>query len=80
MPIFRSAKPYITTYGSQHLMLLAGVLGNREAVSVHCVEGVTRFPDPQDSSQQHQVLGTICSNIRSSAPEDGHNDARNMLS
>jgi hypothetical protein len=24
------------------------------------------------------VLKTICSNIRSSAPEDGHNDARNM--
>ena len=25
------------------------------------------------------VLKTVCGNIRSSAPEDGHNDARNML-
>jgi len=24
---------------------------------------------------EHQVLKTICSNVRSSAPEDGHNDA-----
>ena len=28
----------------------------------------------------HLVLKIICSNIRSSAPEDGHKDARNMLS
>jgi len=28
----------------------------------------------------HPMLKTICSNVRSSAPEDGHNDAQNMLS
>jgi len=68
MPIFKSARPYITAYGFQQLMLLAGV-------TVH----TARFPAPQDSSQQHQVLETICNNMRSSAPEDGHNIARNML-
>jgi hypothetical protein len=80
MPIFRSARPYITAYGSQHLMLLAGVLGVRKACNTLHTVHTDRFPVPQDTSQQHQVLGTICSNIRFSAPEDGHNDARNMLS
>ena len=81
MSIFRSARPYVTAYGFQHLMLLAGILGSREAGRVHCVEDVTSsFPAPQDASQQHQVLETICGNIRSSTPEDGHNGARNMLS
>jgi len=32
------------------------------------------------SREAHQVLKTIYNNIRSSAREDGHNDARNMLS
>jgi len=32
------------------------------------------------SEPVHQVLKTICSNIGSSASEDGHNDARNTLS
>ena len=30
------------------------------------------------SSAENRI--TVCSNIRSSAPEDGHNYARNMLS
>jgi len=42
--------------------------------------GASRFPSPKGSSQQHQVLETICSTIRSSTPEDGHNGARNMWS
>jgi len=37
MPIFWSATPYIAAYGFQQLMLLAGVLGSRDAGSVHCV-------------------------------------------
>jgi len=35
------------------------------------------FPRHQSG---HKVLKTICSYVRSSAPEDGHNDARNILS
>jgi hypothetical protein len=81
MSIFRSARPYVTAYGFQHLMLLAGILGSREGGCniLHTVHSA-RFPAPQDSSQQHQVLETIRGNIRSSTPEDGHNGARNMLS
>ena len=43
-----------------------------------CTHGV--LPDSPRHQPTHQVLKTIYSNIRSSAPEDGHNDARNMLS
>ena len=41
------------------LDVLAGVLGSREAVRVHCAQ--------------------LCT-VHTCAPEDGHNDARNMLS
>ena len=42
-----------------------------------CAQGLLPyFPRHQSA---HEVLKTICSNIRSSAHEDGHNDARNML-
>ena len=66
-PIFRSARQYITAYGFQHLMcwLVSWGPGSRPCARVHTA---------------HQVLKTICSNIRSSAPEDGHNDTRNILS
>ena len=74
MPIFRSARPYITAYGFSVLNVLAGVLGSRDAGRVHCVEAVIRL------QPAHQVLKTICSNIRPCAPEDGHNGVRNMLS
>ena len=69
--------------------MLAGVLGNWDADRVHCVEDATRLNSTQCTrpasgsprhQPAHQVLKTIRSNIRSSAPEDGHNDARNMLS
>jgi len=71
--------------------VLAGVLGSREAGRVHCVEDVIRLsgitssltrpaslllktPASTSSAENHMQ------NIQSSAPEDGHNDARNMLS
>jgi len=44
MPIFRSARSYITAYGFQHLMCwLDGVLGSRETDRVHNVEAVIRL-------------------------------------
>ena len=76
-------------------MLLAGALGSRVVDSSHRVDAAIRlvesssiiytvhtvhYPAPQGSSQQHQVLETICSNVRSGTPEDGHSGARNMLS
>jgi hypothetical protein len=59
VPIFRSTRLYTTAYGFQHLNVLAGVLGRREAGRVHCVEAVfqiytvytTCLPASQDSSQ-----------------------------
>ena len=78
MPIFRSARPYIAAYGFQHLMFLAGALGSQEhAGSVHTARV---FLAHQGFSQQHQVLETICSDIQSGSPEDGHSGAQNMLS
>ena len=50
------------------LDILAGVLGSREA---------GRVPKTPASTSSAE---TICSFIRSSAPEDGNNDARNTLS
>ena len=48
------------------------------AYPAHCAQDLPScYPRHQPA---YQVLKTICSNIRSSAPEDGHNDARNMLS
>jgi len=44
---------------------------------IHSFIHFNSFPRHQPA---YQVLKTICSNIWSSAPEDGHNDARNMLS
>ena len=64
MPIFRSARLYTTAYGFQHLKVLAGALGRREAGRVHCVEAVYR----------------LCSCVHPCIPEDEHNGARNMLS
>ena len=59
----------------------ATIMTNLQSISSTCFgNDYAHLPAPQDSSQQHQVLETICSNIRSSAPEDGHNDSRNMLS
>ena len=63
MPIFRTARPYITAYGVPCALCAHGLLPG--------------FPRHQPA---HQELITVCSNIRSRAPEDGHNDARNMLS
>ena len=40
MPIFRSARPYVTAYGFSALDVLAGVLGIREAGRVHCAHGL----------------------------------------
>jgi len=45
---------------------------------LHTVHTI-RVLAPQDPSQQHQVLETICSSIQSGNPEDGHSGARNML-
>ena len=42
MPIFRSAIPYISAYGFQYLILLAGVLVSQAMGSVHCVEDVVQ--------------------------------------
>ena len=50
MPIFRSARPYITAYGFQHLMLLAGDFGSPEAGSVHCVEQCFSTARPQSGT------------------------------
>ena len=63
--ILRSARPYIAAHGFQHILL-----------TVH----TTRVPVPQGSSQQHQLLETICGSIQSGTPEDWHSGARNMLS
>jgi len=48
-----------------------------EAGRVHCTRPASGFPRHQPA---HQMLKTTRSNRRSNAPEDGHNDARNMLS
>ena len=40
VPIFRSARLYTTACGFQHLKVLAGVLGRRQAGRVHRVEAV----------------------------------------
>ena len=59
MPTFRSARPYVTAYGFQYM------LGSREAGRVHTA----------CFSASQVVLKTIRSNVWSSAPEGGHNDA-----
>jgi len=61
--------------------VLAGVLGNREAGCVHCVEAIQQRKAVYYCIwfSARNVLKTICSNIRPCAPEDGHNGARNML-
>ena len=64
MPIFRSDRPYNFAYGFQHSMCW---LGSYEA-------------GKQAACSAQGLLPGFTSNIRSSAPEDGHNDALNMLS
>ena len=76
-PSSESARPYITAYGFQHLCAgwSLGKQGSRpcahSALCAQCAHGLL---------PAHQVLKTICSNIRTKVPEYGHNYARNMLS
>jgi len=44
------------------------------ALCVHSLQ-----PSTTQSQPAQPVQNTICSNTRSCSPEDGHNDARNML-
>ena len=46
--------------------------------SLHSAHGL--LPGSPRFQPAYAVLKTICSNILSTSPEDGHNDARNMLS
>ena len=45
MPIFRSARPYITAYGFQHLMCWMESWEAVGAGRVHCVEAVIQLDD-----------------------------------
>ena len=54
----------------QHVSGIIMPLRQRPPHNAHDVS--PGFPRHQPA---HQVLKTICSNVRSSAPEDGHNDA-----
>ena len=57
--------------------MLAGVLGSREAGRVHSVEDAIRLlKTPASTSSAENRM----QNIRSRAPENGHNDAQSMLS
>jgi hypothetical protein len=69
------ARLYITAYGFQHLMCW---LKSRDAGrQVVCAVYRLFFDSASTLSAENQ---TICSNIQPCAPEDGRNDARNMLS
>ena len=50
----------------------------REAGRAHCAHGL--LPDSTRHQPAYKVPKIICSKIQPSAPEDGHNEARNMLS
>ena len=55
--------------------MLVGVLRSREpGRALGLLPGSPRY------YPAYQVLKIICSKIQSSAPEDGHNEVRNMLS
>jgi len=76
---------YTTAYGFQHLRVLAGVVGRREAGRVHCVETDFRksvsTQCTQPASRRPKTPASILSaeNHMPCTPEDGHNGARNML-
>ena len=68
-------------------VVLAVIVWSWVASCVHCVEVTVRFPHRahslRPSSTQSQpaqpVQNTTCGNTWSCSPDDGHNDARNML-
>ena len=69
------------------LVVLAVVVWSWVVRCLHCVKVTVRLPSHsanivRPSSTQPQpaqpVQNTICSSTRSSSPDDGHNDARNM--
>ena len=66
MPIFRSVRPYTAAYGFQHLMLLAGVLRNWDAGSVHSVEDVTQ--PSRITSSTHPRLRRVTSSTKCTLP------------
>ena len=70
-----------------HMVFCTGCAGCGLWSWVHFVKVSVRLthsaPSLRTSSTQPQpaqpVQNTICSNTRSCSPDDGHNDARNML-
>ena len=88
MPITRRTRPCITAYGVLHCnrmdfsplnmfraSLLPIIRRSRLCITAYGVLHSNRrdFPPPVT------VQNTICSNTGSCSPDDGHNDARNML-
>jgi hypothetical protein len=87
MPIVRRTRLF-TTACVVCLVVLAVVVWSWDVSSVHSVKVVIRIsfhvvhtayvPAPHDNSQQNQA-DTTCSLKQSCSPDDGHNNARNML-
>ena len=69
------------------LVVLAVVVWSWDASCVHCVKVAVRLSHSTHSSRlsstqpqpAQTVQNTICGSTQSCSPEDGHNDARNML-
>jgi len=89
MPIIRRTRLCITAYGVLHWLVLVGcgcVELRREPCALresylHTVH-TAHDAAPHNHSQPipaQLVQNTICGSTRSCSPDDGHNDARNML-
>jgi len=93
MPIIRRIRPFPTACGVLHWLCrlwLAVVLWRCDVSRVHCVKVTVRISHsahgsrcsstrPQPTTAYTFRQNTTCSRKRSYSPDDGHNDARNML-
>jgi len=65
MPIFRSARPYISAYGFQHLMcwLVSWEAGKQAVVTVHLVGCLSVMHDHTTNIKIHQSAKTSYTRI-----------------
>ena len=76
MPIVRRTRLFKSACGVL-LVVLVVVVWSWDVSDVHSVY-TAYVPTPHDHSQHKQEI-TTCSFKQSGSPDDGHNDARNML-